>query len=55
MLYNTQFVTDRVTLGVTVEALDKDDAHTKGLDAIQTELGLNLIPMRYQLEVEELD
>lgn len=55
MLYNTQFITNRVILGVTVEAQDRDDAHTRGLDTIQQELGLNLIPIRYQIEVEELD
>lgn len=55
MLYNVTFITDRVILTTTEDAEDSTDAHNRGLATILQELGLNLIPMRYQLEVEQLE
>jgi hypothetical protein len=54
MLYNVAFITDRVTLSTTEEAEDSTDAHNRGLATILRELGLNLIPMRYNIHVEEV-
>ena len=54
MLYNVSFITDRVTLTTTEEAYDTIDAHNKGLATILNELGLNLIPIRYNIQVEEV-
>lgn len=54
MRYNVQFVTDQVVLTTTVEADDAGEAHTQGLATVMYELGLNLIPIRYQIETEEL-
>ena len=52
--YNVQFVTEKVVLTTTVEADDESEAHDQGLATVLYELGLNLIPIRYQLETEEL-
>ena len=54
MLYNVAFTTGRVTLTTTEEAEDTIDAHNKGLATILNELGLNLIPIRYYIQVEEV-
>lgn len=54
MRYNVQFVTDRVVLTTTVEADDEGEAHTQGLETIRYDLDLNLIPIAYQIEYEEL-
>jgi len=53
-MFNVTFVTDRVSLITTVEAEDRGDAHTKALAEISEYLGLDLVPVRYQLEVEEV-
>jgi hypothetical protein len=55
MLYNTQFITDRVILNVTIGAEDRDHAHSRALSVIYDDLNLNLIPIRYQFEAEVLE
>jgi hypothetical protein len=55
MQYNVRFITDYVVLTTTVEADDEGEAHTQGLSTVQYELGLNLIPIPYQVECEELE
>ena len=55
MRYNVQFITDRTVITTTVEAEDEGDAHNQGLETVSYDLGLNLIPIPYQIEYEELD
>ena len=55
MRYNTTFITDRVLLLTTVEADDTSEAHTQGLETISYELGLDLRPIPYRVEYEEID
>lgn len=54
MLYNTTFTTDAVSITTTVEADDEGDALSAGLARILDDIGLNLIPIRCQAEIEQL-
>jgi hypothetical protein len=54
MQYNVKFITDYVVLTTTVEADDEGEAHNQGLSMVQYELGLNLLPIPYQIEYEEV-
>lgn len=53
MYYNVSFVTDSAVITTTVEARDYSEAHDNGLQVIREDLGLNLIEVRYQIEIEE--
>jgi hypothetical protein len=53
-LFNVTFVLETFTINTTVEAQDRNHAHSLGLELIATETGLNLIPIRYQIEIEEI-
>jgi hypothetical protein len=55
MRYNVTFITDKVVLTTSVEATDEDQAHDQALATVSYELGLNLIPIRYQVEYEETE
>lgn len=55
MEYNVSFVTDTAVITTSVRAEDEGDAHDFALDVIREDLGLNLIPIRYQIEIEEID
>jgi hypothetical protein len=52
--FNVSFVTDRVIVSTTVEANDDTDAHNKALEEVRYYLGLDLVPVRYQIEVEQI-
>jgi hypothetical protein len=52
--FNVSFVTDRVIVSTTVEANDDTDAHDKALEEVRYYLGLDLVPVRYQIEVEQI-
>jgi hypothetical protein len=52
--FNVSFVTDRVIVSTTVEANDDTDAHNKALEEVRDYLGLDLVPVRYQIEVEQI-
>ena len=52
--FNVSFVTDRVIVSTTVEANDDTDAHNKALEGVRYYLGLDLVPVRYQIEVEQI-
>jgi hypothetical protein len=53
MLYNTDFIMDRLIVSTTVEAEDTGDAHSRALSLIYDELGIDLVHHRYQIQVEE--
>jgi hypothetical protein len=52
--FNVSFITDRVIVSTTVEADDDTEAHDKALEEVRGYLGLDLIPVRYQIEVERV-
>jgi hypothetical protein len=52
--FNVSFITDRVIVSSTVEAENKTDAHDKALEEVRDYLGLDLVPVRYQIEVERV-
>lgn len=55
MQYNVRFITDRTVITTTVEADDEGDAHNQGLATVMYDLELNLIPLPYQVEFEEVE
>tara|TARA_B110000503_G_scaffold105975_1_gene158206 strand:+ start:251 stop:427 length:177 start_codon:yes stop_codon:yes gene_type:complete len=54
MRYNTTFTTDSVSLITTVDAEDEGDALSAGLARVLDDLGLNLIPIRCQVDIEQV-
>jgi hypothetical protein len=52
--FNVSFITDRVIVSTTVEAGNDTDAHDKALEEVRYYLGLDLVPVRYQIEVEQV-
>ena len=52
--FNVSFITDRVIVSTTIEAGDDTEAHDKALEEVRDYLGLDLIPVRYQIEVERV-
>ena len=54
MRYNTTFTTDSVSLITTVDAEDEGDALSAGLARVLYDLGLNLIPIRCQVDIEQV-
>ena len=55
MRYNVKFITDRTVITTTVEADDEGEAHNQALETVGYDLDLNLVPVSYQIEYEELD
>lgn len=53
--YNVSFITDRTVITTTVEADDEGEAHSQGLETVKYDTGLNLVPLPYQIEYEEID
>lgn len=51
--FNVSFITDRVIVSTTVEADSDTEAHDKALEEVRSYLGLDLVPVRYQVEIEQ--
>ena len=55
MRYKVRFITDRIVITTTVEADDEGEAHNQALETVRYDLDLNLVPVSYQIEYEELE
>ena len=55
MIYNVRFITDRTVITTTVKADDEGEAHSQALETVRYDLDLNLVPLPYRIEYEELE